>query len=1036
MPRHAFDRLGRLSLDEQYAVDQLCTRFESSLRAGESPSPEDYLESAPAACRPALLGELVALELDSHRREGKSFDRRTFVERFPDLAAVIDELLGEPRGGDEDEGCETPFSVDPADLPQVEGYNLIAEIGRGGMGVVYKARHRTLGRLVALKMILAGDFADERHLTRFLDEGAILARLQHPHIVQVFDFGHQDGRPFLALEYVEGGSLSAWPGRHSLGSREGARLVETLARAVHFAHRKGIIHRDLKPANILLHWLAAPGQADAPHDRIDADANADAEADDETIDPRLPIPKITDFGLARCDDGTRSLTQSGLVVGTPSYMSPEQALNERSIGPATDVYSLGAILYDLLVGRPPFRAETPLETVNLVLERDPPRPSKWQPGLPQDLETICLKCLDKDPDRRYASAEALADDLRRWRQGKPILARPVGPIERVGKWCRRQPMLAALIATVILLAAALAILATAAAFRLANERNEALAQRERAGRIDREHKLALVGSLMSATPDSVRYILETLRPAAALALPILRRRLEDRSADAGSRIRAAIALSVLGDPQIDFLLDSVPHADQSEGGNLALAFRACGTPALGGRLLECSRQAGDLVIRARYAILLLELGDLRGVRPMLAASADPNPRSTLIDQVRSWHGDLAALPALLLAGDDEDCQSGLCAAAGRLDPTTLSPSTRRRLAEALTTIHRDSPSPGAHAAAGWALRQWRIPLPELPATTRPAPSRRWFVNSAGLTMVAVEPGGLVPSPTTAVLLTRRYFLSDREVTIGVFRRFLADRPAPGEKPPPAWEGPTRVGTPEADCPANNVTRLHILLFCNWLSRRDGRRPCYTPIPGRSDAWRWDTLANGYRLPTEAEWDHAQRVGSTAMFFFGDDPRWLPSYSHVSSLRTAPGGSKLPSRWGLFDMSGNVWEHCWDNCGPLPPGLLIDPRGPNHGASWVQRGGAFDSGSYDTVSGFRIGTAGRAPTFGFRVACNDGTPQAEEIPARRRALDAALAQFPNQPLFLAARAELDALRKTHPVPNLPRSARPPAVRSKMSPGPGR
>ncbi len=1036
MPRHAFDRLGRLSLDEQYAVDQLCTRFEASLRAGESPSPEDYLESAPAACRPALLGELVALEMDSRRREGQSFDPRTFVARFPDLAAVIDELLGEPpRRDDDGAGRETPFDVDPADLPRVEGYDLIAEIGRGGMGVVYKARHRALGRLVALKMILAGDFADERHLARFLDEGAILARLQHPHIVQVFEFGHQDGRPFLALEYVEGGSLSAWPGRHSLGSREGARLVETLARAVHLAHRKGIVHRDLKPANILLHWPSAADTADTLNDRTEAEAEADpdADADGDPVDPRSPIPKITDFGLARCDDGTRSLTESGLVVGTPSYMSPEQALNERSIGPATDVYSLGAILYDLLVGRPPFRAETPLETVNLVLERDPPRPSKWQPGLPQDLETICLKCLEKDPARRYASAEALADDLRRWRQGKPILARPVGPIERAGKWCRRQPMLAALIATVILLAAALAVLATAAAFRLANERNEALAQRERAGRIDREHKLALVDSLMTATPDSVPYILETLRPAAALALPILRRRLEDGSADAdvepGSRIRAAIALTVLGDPRIDFLVDAVPRADDSEGGNLALAFRARGGPELAGRLLDRSRRAGDPVVRSRYAILLLELGDPRGVRPMLAASADPNPRSTLIDQIRSWHGDLAALPALLLAGDDEDCQSGLCAAAGRLDPTTLSPSTRRRMAEALATIHRDSPSPGAHAAAGWALRQWRLPLPGLPATPRPSPSRRWFVNDAGLTMIAVEPGGFVPGPSTAVLLTRRYFLGDREVTIATFRRFLAEPPAPGEERPPDWGGPARTGIPEADCPANNVTRLHILLFCNWLSRRDGRQPCYTRIQGQSDAWSWDTLADGYRLPTEAEWDHAQRVGSTATFFFGDDPRWLPSYSHVSSLRTSPGGSKLPSRWGLFDMSGNVWEHCWDNFGPLPSGLLIDPMGPHEGVNWVQRGGAFDSGSYDTVSGFRIGTGGQAPTFGFRVACYDGTPRADDIPARRRALDIALAQFPDQPLFRTARAELDALRESHRPPKLPEAARPSAARSK-------
>jgi serine/threonine-protein kinase len=297
----------------------------------------------------------------------------------------------------------------------VPGYEVLGELGRGGMGVVYRARQVALDRVVALKMVLAGCHAGPDELSRFRAEARAVARLSHPHVVQIHEVGEAGGLPFLSLEFVEGGSLAERLRAGPMAFPEAARLVAGLARAVEAAHRRGIVHRDLKPANVLL-------------------------APDGT-------PKITDFGLAKHLQGDSQQTASGAILGTPSYMAPEQAAGKRGkVGPAADVYSLGAILYELLTGRPPFQAATALDTVIQLTEEEPVPPRKLRPQAPRDLETICLKCLEKEPTRRYASAGALADDLRRYLDGEAILARPPGPWGRLHRWAARQPALAATLA--------------------------------------------------------------------------------------------------------------------------------------------------------------------------------------------------------------------------------------------------------------------------------------------------------------------------------------------------------------------------------------------------------------------------------------------------------------------------------------------------------------------------------------------------------------------------------------------------------------
>lgn len=328
--------------------------------------------------------------------------------------------------------------------PDIKGYEVLEVLGRGGMGVVYKARQRSLGRIVALKMLLAGAHAGPRELARFRAEAEALARLGHPHIVPIYEVGEQDGLPFFSMEYVDGGSLADQVGQ-PIPVLAAAQLIETLARSMHAAHERGIVHRDLKPANVLLQKIGVRSEElGAKREEAGGMTKAHSAPDSALLAPGSFIPKIADFGLAKkLDDAVAGPTVSGTILGTPSYMAPEQAgAGGKRVGPAADVYALGAILYELLTGRPPFKATTGLDTLLQVVTAEPTPPTQLRPRTPRDLETIALKCLAKAPEGRYATALALAEDLRSFQENRVIAARPAGVVERLGKWSRRHPTLA------------------------------------------------------------------------------------------------------------------------------------------------------------------------------------------------------------------------------------------------------------------------------------------------------------------------------------------------------------------------------------------------------------------------------------------------------------------------------------------------------------------------------------------------------------------------------------------------------------------
>ena len=415
----------------------------------------DRLSDLSPADRTKALQKLAAQDPDLHK-EVLSLLKQNPTERLAGAPSTLLSALNAKRTPASAVGRSPVDGRSGTQLPKIEGFELLEVLGAGGMGIVYKARHVALKRLVALKMIRLGTHASSEEIARFRGEAEASAQLHHPNIVQIYEVGEASGQPYFALEYVGGGSLSGLLGGNPQPPRLAAELVEKSARAMQHAHDRGILHRDLKPANILLAEPTDQSSAASARPSTASDTRSlGLSASGSDLRSLRVIPKIADFGLAKRLQTDSGQTQTGTVLGTPSYMSPEQALGTttsssdgKGIGPATDIYALGAILYEMLTGRPPFRGPSALDTLHQVCANEPVPPSELQPKLPRDLETICLRCLAKSPAQRYASAEALADDLRRYLEGRPIVARPTGRAERIVRWCRRNPVVAGLVGAV------------------------------------------------------------------------------------------------------------------------------------------------------------------------------------------------------------------------------------------------------------------------------------------------------------------------------------------------------------------------------------------------------------------------------------------------------------------------------------------------------------------------------------------------------------------------------------------------------------
>jgi WD40 repeat protein/tRNA A-37 threonylcarbamoyl transferase component Bud32 len=508
-------------------IDEACDRFEAACRGGNRPLIEDFLRGTTDPDDRVLFRYLLAVELDYRAAVGETPEVAEYRQRFPGYQGLIDSVFARFASrsrlatGAEAETIDLPLARDgnssgsalsPAAqaFPSIPGCVILSELGRGGMGVVYKARQVRLNRLCALKIALPGKHTG----ARFLAEAGTIARLRHPNIVQIYDLGEHEGLAYFEMEYIEGGSLARRLDGTPWAPGPAAGMIAILARAIGDAHRLGIVHRDLKPANVLF-------------------------TGDET-------PKVVDFGLAKSLEDDSKLTQSGVFIGTPSYAAPEQ-VEGKGVGPAADIYALGAIFYQMLTGRPPFQAATVHQTLEQVKTADPVLPSRLQPGLPRDAETIALKCLEKDPLRRYADAAALADDLDRFLSERPILARPTGPAERLRKLVRRRPAVA-LLSLAVLVVTTLSFSLVAWQWRRAEAKAAALAaantRTERARLVAYEGQARLTLHQALALCDQgdlgrgVSMLAHSLELAAEASSPVLDRPIRINLADwAGQLIR-------------------------------------------------------------------------------------------------------------------------------------------------------------------------------------------------------------------------------------------------------------------------------------------------------------------------------------------------------------------------------------------------------------------------------------------------------------------------------------------------------------------
>lgn len=420
------------------SIIESCRRFQNEWRNPNSPAPiiGEYLAKTPPNLREPLLKKLIDIEIEIRREMGEHPSMTEYKKRFGSVALEspngVEQLPRTPRVTedptllaslpDETISLDGTSPVNPVDVitrHSIGGYEIIEEIARGGMGVVFRAIQLDLKRIVAIKMILEGELADEKSVRRFKREAESAANLQHPNIVSVFEVGEQDGRHYFTMEYVEGPTLFQFARSRRLSTDIAADITMVLAEAAHFAHSQGILHRDLKPANVIMSASSDP-----------------------------PKPMITDFGLAKQLETGSQITGTGAMLGTPSYMAPEQAGGRaRDIGPPTDVYALGTILYQLLTGKPPFIGETGFDILQRLQEEDPVAPRQIQPEVPRDLEAICLKCLEKKPDDRYPTAAALAADIERFSKSQQVHARAPNLWEKCLKAARRNPDVAAMAGT-------------------------------------------------------------------------------------------------------------------------------------------------------------------------------------------------------------------------------------------------------------------------------------------------------------------------------------------------------------------------------------------------------------------------------------------------------------------------------------------------------------------------------------------------------------------------------------------------------------
>ncbi len=931
-----------LSLIDSELVDQACDRFERAWRSGEWPCIEAYLDSVQEPSRAILLVELVKLELELRRGLGERPSAAEYAIRFPDQRSAIDLIFRRDRSDaarstlldraqapaddlptvdmstlrEDPERCQDPPPTDGDLGRQLGDYLLLDQIGHGGMGVVYRALQRGTRRIVALKIIKADWRGDSTSVStnqaqkRFHDEAKVHAALDHEHIVPLYDAGHEAGLLYFSMRLIKGRSLARMLlGDGPLPPRKAAYYVEAIARAVQYAHDHNILHRDLKPANIMVD----------ENDR----------------------PYLIDLGLARSLEATDFTSLSGKVLGTAEYMAPEQAQGRSDVDKIADVYGLGATLFALLTGRPPFTGDDPIVVLRKVIDEEPAWPRSSDRAVGRELKAICLKCLDKNRASRFPSAGAFAKTLRDYLEYRPTGIAPPSPWARLEKWVRRKPWRAAATglgtAAVVILAASLVWnssrsraqaeslahdLLTLPVLQLPDKLAQAARQRswidpllraannKPSGDTDREFRiaLALVGSEPERAPEIARLVLEAgpdeLHVAAASlkahwskVSPIFFAVLDESSVPSERRARAAAALIALDGPR-------------TPAGRAYAELKAAPDPERRITLLEW-------LVKARI--------DPRILADRLAVETDVSIQRMLI-QALADQG--AGAPPAGLSQED----------VGRF-----------------VALYRDHPDPGVHSSLARLLRRFGagVGVDQVDQSLKGQPSagRRWLVTSWGETMALVGGGGdPVPSSSPTARRLARFAITVAETTLADYRAFDPNHAARRKEE-------NAINEWRADLPADFVSYNDAAAYCNWRTLNEGlprSECCYSSVlVGKQLALVANyTTRRGYRLPDLEEWETAARAGTVTDRYFGKKTADYADYawaSRNSNYHTESTALLRPNDYGLFDVLGNLLEWCSN---PNPPhDLACRCKAPNGGLCEKIRFVSYRGGCFCWSNGY-------------------------------------------------------------------------------------
>ena len=948
--------------------------------------PTEQQQFLQTACgdKTELLEELSSL-LEAHNGSNE------FLE-----SDVIGSLLNGPeiQGGDSAR-LDSDQVVAP---PQFIGScRIVKEIGSGGMGIVYEGVDEKLGRPVAVKTVRA-DRASEENFARFEREARECAKIDHENVIRIFEVGRtEDGAPFIVMELLKGTTLDVLIKQQTgaLPIRAVTKVFRDVAKGLHAIHEKGLVHRDIKPANLLIVNL---DPTDLSHAKTGSSPNLSC--------------KILDFGLAQFDDEQSDVESPKSLVGTPAYFSPEQIKNSDHVDQKSDIFSCGVSLYQAITGEKPFRGSV-IQMLRKIEHDDPTPPSELNDRIPPDLESICLKSLEKDRRRRYETIKSFGKDLERFESGVPTIARPVGNFEKFWKLVKRRPKASILVGALAVSLLAVAVLSVSYATIVGAKNNEILAREE-------ANQKLLVRTVLNSQPESLKLAISNLIAADFDAVTRLKEFQEAGDLTAQQQANIALALAEIDQVQVEEICNLIPELPATPWlcQNILSALRPKSKEACV-ELKKRFESTNDQSIKSRYATIMLYLNEPAPIQEILdTRGTNGDRRYDWIFSFAEWHGDWDETLKVLKTTEFDNVRTAFITALGTLRPRTI--PNYEEFSDLVTDFYQRHADAATHRFVFWMLRKWEVQVPELNETVSASAKANWYLCPNGLTMVKIPAGKFLMGDTQneedtrsvhEVVITKPFYLASTEVTRKLWESIKADTEYLKKYELEAKQFDSYQKTsPTNDLPAQSLSWEAAIIFCNWLSEKEGLTPCYTlvqkkPKVNRKDAdqnsndkeksdenqpnekeaitynkWAWDRNANGYRLASEAEWEYACRAGTTSRYYFGSMDSRANLFGRSSNRRqvpTFPPASLIPNSFGVFDMHGNVWEWCWDWHVEFDSEPKTDPIGPEEpakesfGAARTHRGGGVANFSGDSDSDAR-GAAGQEERFynvGFRIARN-------------------------------------------------------------------